>query len=77
MFKILFRIVLVLIILLVISQLEYRDRKLQTYAEEFFKSLKGKSSREDIKGRVIQEIDDSQASSITDEDRKELIEILE
>lgn len=42
MFNFLFKLVFLVVVLLVLSQLEYKGRKLQTYAEELVKSIKGK-----------------------------------
>lgn len=37
--KIFIKLILVLIVLIVVSQLEYKGRKIQTYVEEYVKSL--------------------------------------
>jgi len=42
MFNFLFKLVVLIVVLFIISQLEYKGRKVQTYAEELIKSIKGK-----------------------------------
>ena len=41
MLNFLFKLAVLIVVLFVVSQLEYKGRKVQTYAEELFKSSKG------------------------------------
>jgi hypothetical protein len=96
MFNFLFKLVVLVIVLLVLSQLEYKGRKLQTYAEELIKSVKGKKgvvyieeNIQDLKElkskgskpakkmiKIVKEPEDGY-TEITEEDRKELMNVFE
>ena len=70
MFKLLgmlIKLVIVVVILAVVSQLEYNGRKIQTYVVEFVKSYTDKDSVSYVKSKV------KRATDYVDEtDRKEL-----
>jgi predicted choloylglycine hydrolase len=73
MFNFLFKLVLLIIVLFVLSQLEYKGRKLQTYAEEFIKSYRSK------KGVVYIEENIKELKSIKSESKpatKKIIKIV-
>lgn len=87
--KLFIKIIIVLIAIIIISQLEYKGRKIQTYIEEYIRSLNTKEQPVDTQ---IKEEENAQEKAqaqpeqpkkkttnvdIDDKDRKELQKILE
>lgn len=86
--KFVIKVVLLLIILIVVSQLEYKGRKIQTYIEEYFRSIgtpkhvtevkeEEKKEPEPKKTTVTPTPKKAKELDIGDKDRKELQNLLE
>ncbi|HOW17346.1 MAG TPA: hypothetical protein PK443_06485 [bacterium] len=88
--KLFIKIIIVLIAIIIISQLEYKGRKIQTYIEEYIRSLNTKeepvvvpeireenNAQEKVQAQPDQVKKKSTNVDIDDKDRKELQKILE
>jgi len=88
--KLFIKIIIVLIAIIIISQLEYKGRKIQTYIEEYIRSLNTKeepvitpeikeenNAQEKAQAQPNQVKKKSTNVDIDDKDRKELQKILE
>lgn len=73
--SILIKIIILAVILLILSQFEYNNRKLYTYAFEFFKSKNVRETVGEVVGKKTEKTEN--LDYISDEDKKELLEVLE
>ena len=87
--KLFIKIIIVLIAIIIISQLEYKGRKIQTYIEEYIRTLNTKEQpidtqikeddyvQEKVQAQPEQPKKKNTNVDIDDKDRKELQKILE